>query len=176
MKLFPHVRQYQSYDEANRGNVRGAFSSPSASLAAQYYQALLRVCSGCTVIGLDVLDAQNIGPTLTYISEFKREIGQLRTIMPKIWGLHDYSDVNRYESWRTREISHAMGGQVWLTETGGIVQFGSAFPNVHGSGLTRAAKVIKYMFARRRLAAARSSASTSTTGPAASARRASTRA
>jgi hypothetical protein len=146
VKLFPNVKQYQSYDEANRGNVRGAFSSPSASAAAQYYQALLRVCSHCTVIGLDVLDAQNIGPTLSYISEFKREIGKLRTVMPKIWGLHNYSDINRLESWRTREISHAMGGQIWLTETGGIVQFGGSFPNHHGSGLARAANVLKYMF------------------------------
>ena len=145
--LFPRVHQYQSYDEANRGNVPGAFSSPSATLAAQYYQALLRSCTiRCTVIGLDVLDANNIGPTLEYISEFKREIGRLRTIMPKIWGLHDYSDVNRYESWRTREIDRALGGQVWLTETGGIVQFGS-FTNRNGSGLTRAASVVKYVFA-----------------------------
>ena len=30
IKLFPHVRQYQSWDEANRGNVPRAFSSPSA--------------------------------------------------------------------------------------------------------------------------------------------------
>ena len=94
-----------------------------------------------------MLDAANIGPTLLYISEFKREIGRLETVMPKIWGLHDYSDVNRLESWRTRELVHALGGQVWLTETGGIVQFGGAFQNRHGSGLTRAAKVLKYMFA-----------------------------
>jgi hypothetical protein len=147
VKLFPHVRQYQAYDEANRGNVPHAYSSPSATLAAQYYQALIRVCKGCTAIGLDILDANNIGPTLTYISEFKHEIGKLRTVMPKIWGLHNYSDINRLESWRTREISRAMGGQVWLTETGGIVKFGGAFPNNHGSGLSRAAKVIKYMFA-----------------------------
>ena len=146
VKLFPHVRQYQSYDEANRGNVRGAFSSPSASLAAQYYQALLRVCGHCTVIGLDVLDAANIGPTLSYIEEFKREIGRLRTVMPKIWGLHNYSDINRLESWRTRELSSALGGQVWLTETGGIVQFAGSFTNHNGSGLTRAAKVLKFMF------------------------------
>ena len=49
--------QYQSWDEANRGNVPRAFSSPSAGAAAKYYQALKRVCKGCTVIGLDVLDA-----------------------------------------------------------------------------------------------------------------------
>jgi hypothetical protein len=147
VKLFPHVRQYQSWDEANRGNEPHQFSSPSAVQAAQYYQALIRVCKGCTAIGLDVLDANNIGPTLEYISEFKREIGRLETVMPKIWGLHDYSDINRLESWRTNDIVQALGGQVWLTETGGLVQFGGAFPNKHGSGLTRAAKVLKYMFA-----------------------------
>jgi hypothetical protein len=144
--LFPRVHQFQSYDEANRGNVAGAFASPSATLAAQYYQALLRSCTHCTVVGLDVLDANYIGPTLQYIYEFKREIGRLRTIMPKIWGLHDYADVNRYESWRTREIDSALGGQVWLTETGGIVKFVGAFPNYNGSGLSRAASVVRFVF------------------------------
>jgi len=146
VKLFPYVKQYQSWDEANRGNVAGAFSSPSAGAAARYYQALIRACNLCAVVGLDILDANNIGPTLTYISEFKHEIGHLKTLMPKIWGLHDYSDINRLESWRTRELVRALGGQVWLTETGGIVKFGGAFPNRNGSGLTRAAKVLKYMF------------------------------
>jgi hypothetical protein len=144
VRMFPHVRQYQSWDEANRGNVPGYFSSPSASAAAAYYQALIRVCHGCTAIGLDILDQSNISSTLSYIAEFKRAVGRLRTIMPTIWGLHDYSDVNRLESWRTRDIVRVLGGQVWLTETGGIVKFGGAFPNVHGSGLSRAAKVVTY--------------------------------
>jgi hypothetical protein len=147
VKLFPRVKQYQSWDEANRGNIAHVLASPSAVSAAKYYQALIRVCKGCTAIGLDVLDAANIGPTLTYISEFKHEISHLETVMPKIWGLHNYSDVNRLESWRTRELVRALGGQVWLTETGGIVKFGGAFPNSNGSGLTRAARVLKYMFA-----------------------------
>jgi hypothetical protein len=146
IKLFPRVHQYQAWDESNRGNIRGVLASPSASATAQYYQALIRVCKGCTAVGLDVLDANDISPTLRYISEFKREIGKLRTVMPKIWGLHNYSDINRRESWRTRQLSRAMGGQIWLTETGGIVQFGGAFPNRNGSGLKRAAKVLTYMF------------------------------
>ncbi len=148
VKLFPHVRQYQSWDEANRGNEPHQWSSPTAVEAAKYYQALIRVCKGCTVIGLDVLDQQFVQPTLRYIAEFKSEIGKLKTIMPSIWGLHNYSDVNRLESWRTREIIRALGrGQVWLTETGGIVKFGNGFPNSRGEGLTRAAKVLKYVFA-----------------------------
>ena len=146
VKLFPKVRQYQAWDESNRGNIRGVLASPSAKATAQFYQALIRVCKGCTALGLDVLDADNISSTLSYISEFKREIGKLRTVMPQISGLHNYSDINRMESWRTRELTRALGGQVWLTETGGIVKFGGAFPNRNGSGLSRAAKVLGYMF------------------------------
>ncbi len=145
--LFPHVREYQPWDEANRGNVRHMFSSPSAVQTAKYYQALIRVCKHCQAIGLDVLDQANSASTLRYISAFKREVSRLRTVMPSIWGLHNYSDINRLESRRTRAILHAFGGQVWLTETGGIVKFGKSFPNKRGSGLTRAAKVLSYMFA-----------------------------
>jgi hypothetical protein len=147
VKLFPNVRQYESWDEADRGYVPGEFTSPSAVEAARYYQALIRVCSGCTVIGLDVLDAEKIEPTLRYIAEFKREIYRLETVMPTIWGLHNYADVNHFEGWRTRALAKALGGQVWLTETGGVVKFGGAFPNLDGGGLTRAAKVLRFMFA-----------------------------
>jgi hypothetical protein len=147
VKLFPNVTQYEAWDEANRGYVPGLFTSPSAPAAARYYQALIRVCRGCTVIGLDVLDAEKIEPTLTYIAEFKREIHRLETVMPKIWGLHNYADVNHLEGWRTRGLAKALGGQVWLTETGGIVKFGGAFPNREGAGLTRAAKVLRFTFA-----------------------------
>jgi hypothetical protein len=149
IKLFPHVREYQAWDEANRGYVydgSASFASPSAVQDAQYYQALKRSCIPCTVVGLDVLDQDDIYPTLDYIAEFKREIYRLETVMPTVWGLHNYSDLNRLESWRTRDLVAALGGEVWLTETGGIVKFGGDFPNNHGSGLTRAAKVLHFMF------------------------------
>ncbi len=147
VKLFPNVRQYQAYDEANRGNSPPRFASPSAKLAAQYYQALAGVCAGCTVVGLDVLDGKNIRPTLRYISAFKREVRRLRAPMPSIWGLHNYSDVNHFQTWRTRALVRALDGQVWLTETGGIVRFAGAFGDRHGAGLRRAARALKLMFA-----------------------------
>jgi hypothetical protein len=147
IKLFPHVHQYQSWDEANRGYIPHALASPSAVQAAQYYQALKRSCSRCTVVGLDILDQQNIGPTLNYIAEFKHEVAVLHTVMPSVWGLHNYSDTNRRSSLRTRAVLAAVPGQVWLTETGGIVQFGGAFPNARGAGLGRAASALNYMFA-----------------------------
>ncbi|HEY4450623.1 MAG TPA: hypothetical protein VGN13_03375 [Solirubrobacteraceae bacterium] len=147
IRLFPKVKQYQSWDEANRGNIPHALASPSAKTAALYYQALTHVCTGCTMIGLDVLDAAVITPTLRYISEFKREVRHLKAAMPRVWGLHNYSDVNRQQSWRTRALVSALGGEVWLTETGGLVKFGGAYPNRNGSGLKRSARVLKYVFA-----------------------------
>jgi hypothetical protein len=149
VKLFPHVREYTAWDEANRGFVsdgNASFVSPSATLDAQYYQVLKRACTQCTVIGLDVLDQYDPYPTVTFIYEFRREVERLRAPMPTVWGLHDYSDLNRFESWRTRMLSADLGGEVWLTETGGIVKFGGEFTNKHGSGLRRAARVLKYMF------------------------------
>ncbi len=153
VRLFPHVKQYQSWDESNRGNIYHVLSSPSAEGAARYYQALIRVCHGCTVLGLDVLDAANIGPTLEYISAFKSEIGRLRTVMPKIWGLHNYSDINRMQSWRTKALVSALGGQVWLTETGGLVQFGGAYPESQRRGPHAGGEGHPLHVRRRRLAA-----------------------
>ena len=148
VKLFPHVRQYQSWDEANRGNVPGAFSSPSAVAAAHYYQALMRVCKGCTVIGLDVLDAANIGADAhaTSPNSSARSAACGRSCR-RSGACTTTPTSTAWKAGARANSSRALGGQVWLTETGGIVQFGGAFPNSHGSGLTRAAKVLKYMFA-----------------------------
>jgi hypothetical protein len=66
--------------------------------------------------------------------------------MPSIWGLHNYSDINRLQTWRTSQLVTALGGQVWLTETGGLVRFPPSFLNKNGSGLTRAAKALKLLF------------------------------
>lgn len=154
LALFPKVKQYQAWNEANRGTVveivKGkrhiGLVSPSASQSAQYYKALRAICRGCTLTGLDILDGPSVSPSLRYIAEYKHEVARLKLPMPKLWGLHNYSDTNRFQTTRTRAILAAVPGQVWLTETGGIVQFGSAFPNKKGSGLTRASKALSFMF------------------------------
>jgi hypothetical protein len=141
-----NVREFQPYNEANRGTVSSPgvkFRSPSAKQAAAYYKALKSVCKGCTVVGLDVLDANKIGPTLTYIRQFKHYVGSRD--MPKIWGLHNYSDTNRFSSSRTRAVASLVPGQLWLTETGGIVSFGRAFPGGR-RGEARAKRAMSYMF------------------------------
>lgn len=146
IKLFPKVRQYQPWNETNRGNVAHLFSSPSPMESANDYKVLESVCKGCTVLGLDILDGPSVSPSLRYIGEFESDIVRLKVPMPQLWGLHNYSDTNRFQSTRTRAILAAVPGQIWLTETGGIVKFGGAFPNRKGSGLRRAASALSYMF------------------------------
>lgn len=146
LRLFPQLKLYIAWGESNRGNVPGGFSSPSAYLTAEYYKALSGMCSHCTVLGLALLDGQNINPSINYIHEFKRAIVRLHAVMPTVWGLHNYSDVNRFGGWRTRELVRALGGQVWVAETGGVVRFGKSFPNHGGSGAKRAARALERMF------------------------------
>jgi hypothetical protein len=146
IKMFPAIKSYQPWNEANRGEVPGLFKSPTATQSADFYVALKSVCPHCTVVGLDVLDGSNIKPTIVYIKQFQRALNAKHIALPTIWGLHDYSDTNRFRSSGTRAVLAAVKGQVWLTETGGIVQFGSSFKNIRGSGLARAAKALRYMF------------------------------
>ena len=60
----------------------------------------------------------------------------------RIWGLHNYKDVNRRQSKGVRNVLSVVKGQVWLTETGGIVNFKPSFKY----NLKRAAARTKYMF------------------------------
>ena len=144
LKAFPQVKLLQPWNEANRGNVResgnGSYSSPSATQSAQYYLALKQACRTCTVVGLDVLDSTNVASTIRYINAFKARVG--RKHMPSIWGLHNYSDTNRFRATATRAVLSDTSGQLWLTETGGIAKLSTSFP----FNLSRQVRATRYMF------------------------------
>ena len=144
LQQFPQVKLLQPWNEANRGYVNehgsGSYQSPSAKQSAQYYLALKQACRTCTIVGLDVLDSTDIPATIRYIDAFKRDVGKHN--LPSIWGLHNYSDTNRFRSAGTRAVLADTTGQVWLTETGGIVKLSGDFP----FSLSRQSKATKYMF------------------------------
>ncbi len=159
MKRFPAVEAWQPWNEANRGYIPRVLASPSALQSAEYYKAMRKVCpkvsKHCTIVALDLLDQNNVGPSLAYLSSFRADLGTTqrsgKTVLgpvptPRLWGLHNYSDTNRFSSARTRAVLNAVPGDVWLTETGGIVNFGGSFPNHNGSGDTRAARALTFLF------------------------------
>jgi hypothetical protein len=143
LRAFPQVRLLQPWNEANRGTVteRGdSYVSPNAKQSAQYYLALRGACRSCTIVGLDVLDSTNVRATIAYIDAFKRDVG--RSALPSVWGLHNYSDTNRFHSGGTNAVLAATSGQVWLTETGGLAKLSPSFP----FNLARQARATSYMF------------------------------
>jgi hypothetical protein len=137
---YPDVRDISPYNEANRDARRERrFAGPSAKLAAKYYLAARKVFKGAKIVGLDVLDGTKINETIRYIKTFQRAT---RKAPNKVWGVHNYSDTNRFTSHKTKAILRAVKGEVWLTETGGLVRFSKSFPYNEA----RAAKALKYMF------------------------------
>jgi hypothetical protein len=131
-KAFPSVKVFAPWNEVNHVS-QPTYKSPKR--AAGYYNTLKRNCRGCKVVAADLLDT---GTMSRYLKQFKRYAKGT----PKIWGLHNYSDVNRKRTTKTLELLRQVRGEVWLTETGGIVSFTKSFPR----STTRAANRTKYMF------------------------------
>jgi hypothetical protein len=131
-RRYPWVREFAPWNEANHKS-QPTYRRPRT--AASYYNVLRASCRGCKIVALDVLDQ----PGMTrYVRKFRRHARG----RPRIWGLHNYSDTNRYRSRGTRALLRAVRGSVWLTETGGVVKFADSF---HYSE-RRAARATKYMF------------------------------
>jgi hypothetical protein len=131
----------RKYDAA-RGEGQPTWNKPA--MAATYYGVARKVFKGKHIVALDILDQANVNPALSYIRKFRAAVRKQHIPAPTIWGLHPYSDINRFSTSRTKKMLKAIGGkgEVWLTEASGIVQFGGGFP----FNVKRAAAANKCMF------------------------------
>jgi hypothetical protein len=110
---YPWVTEYVTWNEANH------CSQPTCrrpDRVAEYYVALKRACLRCKIIAADLLDDSRIG---SWASAFLDVAGRDRRL---IWGLHNYIDANRFRTRGTKALLRATTGEVWFTETGGIVK------------------------------------------------------
>jgi hypothetical protein len=135
----------RKYDRA-RAEGQPTWNKPA--MVARYYGVALRVFKGKRIVALDILDQQQVSYAVRYIRQFKAAVKAQRLPAPRIWGVHPYSDINRFSTLRTRALLSATGsGEVWLTEASGIVRFGSGFPYNE----SRAAAANRCMFTIARL-------------------------
>jgi hypothetical protein len=140
---WPQVKVISPWNEANHRS-QPTFKNPKR--AAQYYNVVRRYCRGCKIIAADVIDEANME---RWLRVFKRTAKK-----PRIWGLHNYRDTNPRRGQRyggTARLLRAVKGQVWLTETGGIVKF--VLPNgktLFPKSEARANRATKRMFALAR--------------------------
>ncbi len=130
---YPWVKTYAPWNEANHVSQP---TSKSPKRAADYYDVLRRNCKGCKVLAADVLDQSNVRDWLKDFIRYSDNRG-------RIWGLHNYKDVNRKQSKGLTNVLKTVPGEVWLTETGGITKFESSGFKRSPS---RAASATKYMF------------------------------
>ncbi len=109
---FPWVKEFVTWNEPNH------CSQPLChrpELAARYFDAMVRSCPSCTILGGELLDQPNLAG---WVKRFRKAARK----EPKAWGLHNYVDANRFRTAGTRALLEASKGQVWFTETGGIVK------------------------------------------------------
>jgi hypothetical protein len=119
-KRYPFVRIYQPWNEVNNLTQPTVYR-PDAVVA--YYDVVRRNCRGCTVLGADIQDLPNmVNYTRALLAEFRRR----RIPTPQLWGMHNYTDTNRFVRAQNSSVSKLMRlvpGKIWLTETGGLHRF-----------------------------------------------------
>lgn len=115
---YPQVRVYAAWNEINNA-AQPTYDHPER--AAEYYDVVRANCPGCVVVAGDVLDAPGMAG---YLARYRRHLSSA----PQIWGLHNYTDVNRFRDGGLRAMLAAVPGQIWLTETGGVVQLAGRLP------------------------------------------------
>jgi hypothetical protein len=135
-KAFPWVKTYSAWNEVNHVS-QPTYRKPK--LAVRYYQVLRKDARKrkFKVMAADLLDTSNLG---SYLRGFLRRAKG----SPRLWGLHNYQDVNYKTAKDTRRMLATVRGEVWLTETGGIVRFAGS--RLRKYSPKRAANRTKYMF------------------------------
>jgi hypothetical protein len=133
---YPWVRTYSAWNEVNHIS-QPTFRRPR--LAVRFYRVLrgMHRLRGFRVMAADVLDTADMH---RYLKRFlRRAPGR-----PRLWGLHNYQDVNNRTSGDTRRMVRTVPGEVWFTEANGIVKFGDS-PHFSYSE-SRAARCTRWMF------------------------------
>ena len=139
------VREFGVWTEANHAS-QPTYRNPkrAALFFREMYRAIKPRCHSCAIVALDVLDQKGV---TRYMRRFYRSLSRRYRRRATIVGIHNYGDVNRKRTRYTRNIirrAHRYNRRTkfWLTETGGIVKFGSSFP----CSTKRAAKRLRWMF------------------------------
>jgi hypothetical protein len=108
---YPWVTDYASWNEANHC---GEPTCHRPELVAAYWRKLRVACPTCRILAAEVLDMPNM---TSWVKAFRR----VAKVEPRYWGIHNYIDANRLRKTGTRRLLKAVKGQIWFTETGGIV-------------------------------------------------------
>lgn len=116
-KLYPWVTEFATWNEANY------YGEPTAGdprRVAGYYLALRRDCPTCTILAAELLDINNARQAVGEVRWARAFIRDAHT-QPEYWGLHNYVSANTLSEASVKALLAAVSGNIWLTETGGVV-------------------------------------------------------
>jgi len=115
-KRFPWVKAFVTWDETN---CYCEVSYDRETTIAAFYRGMRQACSSCTILAAEFLDTDKryAVPMKTWVSKLDRALGY----QPGYWGLNDYEDANHLVTTQTRQLLGLVRGNIWLAETGGIV-------------------------------------------------------
>jgi hypothetical protein len=140
-RRFPWVREFATWDETN---YYGEATYDKEALVASYYRGLRAACSSCTILAAEFLDVpapHDAVPMATWAAAFVHDLGY----QPGYWGLNNYEDANHLVSTSTRALLSAVRGNIWLAETGGIVNRSAVKNAGFPQNASHAAKVDTYV-------------------------------
>ena len=133
---YPWVTDYASWNEANHC---GEPTCHRPELVAAYWRKLRVACPTCRILAAEVLDMPNM---TSWVKAFRRAA----KVEPRYWGLHNYIDANRLRTTGTRRLLKAVQGQVWFTETGGIVSRTNRRKVTFPESTEHAAQATRFLF------------------------------
>jgi hypothetical protein len=140
-KRYPWVTNYLMWNEANH------CSQPTCrrpKRAAEFYNVIRAGCRGCTIVAADVLDT-------TLMPRWLRTFRRYADGSPRLWGLHNYIDANRFRTRGTRSLLRAAPGRIWFTETGGLVRRDNGSRIEFADSPTHAPRATRWVFRLARL-------------------------
>jgi hypothetical protein len=149
---FPEAKVISPWNEANH------FTQPTSrnpAAAAKFANTVAKLCKSCKIVVVDLLDQADVvsakKPTYKSLNRWVQKFRKALKIKRGICGIHNYSDVNRFRSVGTTAVMKALNcKEYWLTETGGLYDFGSFWSKKTMKGCNSASscqvKATKYMF------------------------------
>lgn len=135
---YPWVTTFATWNEANHC---GQPTCHRPQLVAAYYRAIRRECPKCTILAAETLDMPNMA---NWVDAFQKYLGPRD--VPRYWGLHNYIDANRMRTSGTQTMIKHAKGQIWFTETGGIVDRRNRVKVGFPESASHAARATRWVF------------------------------
>lgn len=139
-RAYPWVRYYTPWNEANHP---GQPTAKRPDRVADFHDVIMDTCKRCRVVAGDPLDTAGVSG---WMRSYEKRLRTRHKRKVAIWGLHNYISANYFTRARTVEALRATKADVWLTETGGIVQMLTFDATRLEYDEQRAARALDYAF------------------------------